>query len=205
MKQELVVNRLIRLIQNYLIIGLPFVIICMVWSSLQTEPGNLQNASYITQKVWDALGFNIMLWFATLIVFLFILVVAPNVREKTLRRLANLQERDEREQYITGKAARTAYISTLSLMIFFLFFSIFSLRVFTTPKTATTKHQASVSIGLHFGVLDKTPVETRTEGKILFESNDIPLSKSAIILILLSWQLLSFNLAARKEQRKGMD
>ncbi|MEO8402415.1 MAG: hypothetical protein ABI597_11600 [Gammaproteobacteria bacterium] len=198
-------NRIIRLIQNYLIIGLPFVIICMVWSTLQPESGNLQNASYITQKIWAALGINIMLWFSTLIVYLFILVIAPKVREKTLRRLANLQERDEREQYITGKAARTAYISTMSLMIFFLFFSIFSLRVMETPKSATNKHKMSVSIGLQFSLLDETPVETSPEGKTLFVSKDIPLSKSAIILILLSWQLLSFNLAARKEQLKGMD
>lgn len=121
-------NKLIRFIQNYLIIALPFVIACMIWSTVSPEEQFLAEASTLTTMIWNALSINLMGWFAILVLFLTLSVIAPSIREKTLRRLANLKERDEREQYITGQASRAAYISTLSLTLFFLFFSIFSLK-----------------------------------------------------------------------------
>ena len=125
----------------------------------------------------------------------------PEAREKTLKRLANLKERDEREQYITGKASRTAYISTLSLLVFFLFFSIFSLNIHRLPESeAINGKTGTVAIGLQFNLLDEPRVETnQATGQVLFESKDIPLSKTAILLILILWQLAAFNITARRE------
>ncbi|MBK7845848.1 MAG: hypothetical protein IPJ71_19605 [Bdellovibrionales bacterium] len=90
-----------------------------------------------------------------------------------------MKERDEREQYITGKASRTAYISTLSLLVFLLFFSIFSLNIHRLPESeAINGKTGTVAIGLQFNLLDKPRVETnQATGQVLFESKDIPLSK----------------------------
>jgi len=203
MKEDLAVNKIIRLIQTYLMFGFPFVMICMVWETIYTENKILKDATTLTRTLWDALGWNLMLWFAVLIIFLVMLVAVPSVREKTLRRLANLKDRDEREEYITGKASRAAYISTLSLMIFFLFFSIFSFNIYRVPQTEAIngKHLfASISIG--FNLLDKPAVENYSKKEVLFKSKNFSLSTSAIILILLGWQLLIFNLTARKERLK---
>jgi hypothetical protein len=194
------VNKAIRIIQSYLIFALPFVIACMTWSTLHSESEILKNASFLTKATWEALSWNLMFWFIILILFLILLVAVPSAREKTLKRLANLKERDEREQYITGKAARATYISTLSLMILFLFCSVFTLNIYRAPESqAINGKRGTVSIGLHFALLDESKTEKISENQVLFESKDIPLSKSAIILIFLSWQLLSFNLTARKE------
>jgi len=191
------VNKIIRFIQNYLICALPFVIACMVWETVQPK---IQFGKSI---LWQILSLNLMLWFVVLILFLISLVTMPSVREKTLRRLANLRERDEREQYITGKAARAAYISTLSLMILFLFFSMVSFQISAIPKDqAVNGHHTEVSIGIHFsflekkndGILNQTP-----KNKIYFDSNKIVPSASTILLFLLCWQILIFNLTARKE------
>ena len=114
-------NKIIRYIQNYLICALPFVIGCMVWETIQPDIQFGKSSSIIAKVLWELLSWNLMLWFAFLVLFLISLVAISSVREKTLRRLANLHERDEREQYITGKAARAAYISTLSFLILFLF------------------------------------------------------------------------------------
>lgn len=142
-----------------------------------------------------------MLWFVILILFLILLISMPVAREKTLKRLANLKDRDEREQFITGKASRTAYISTLSLLVFFLFFSVFSLNIYRLPDSEAINGKSKrVTIGLQFKLLDEPNYETnQATGQVLFESKDIPLSKTAILLILIIWQLVSFNITARRE------
>jgi hypothetical protein len=198
-------TRAVRFIQNYLIWALPFVLACMVWGTIHPEKDILINASLFTRATWEVLSWNLMLWFAILIVFLVLLVVLPEAREKTLRRLANLKERDEREQLITGRASRAAYISTLSLLVLLLFFSIFSLNIYRIPETeAINGKTGTVTIGLGFSLLDRPKMKATAESKVIFESRDIPLSKTAIILTLIIWQLAVFNLAARKENLRDI-
>lgn len=199
MKKEHAVNKTIKSIQNYLLIGLPFVIVSMIWSSTLSEKAILNNASIFTKILWEVLSWNLMLWFLVLVIFLFMLVLVPSARESTLQRLANLKERDEREQFITGRASRTAYISTLSLMILFLFLSIFTINVHRVPVSeAINGKTGTVSIGINFDLLDDA-TKAAPSSEVLFESKDIPFSKSAIILIFIVWQLISFNVTARKE------
>jgi hypothetical protein len=58
-------------------------------------------------------------------------------------------------------------------------------------------HHGTVAIGLHFDLLDESLAAPA--GGSLLALNGLPLSKSAIILVLLFWQLLSFNIAAKRE------
>jgi Ca2+/Na+ antiporter len=177
----------------------------MTWGTLSTEKEILTNPTLLTKCAWELLSWNLMLWFVVLILFLILLVALPDVREKTLKRLANLKERDEREQLITGRASRAAYISTLSLMILLLFISVFSLNIYRVPeKDAVDGKTGTLTIGLGFSLLDKPHVETNSENKVIFESKDIPLSKTAIILILLIWQLAIFNWTARRENLREL-
>ena len=198
----MIVDKLVRFIQNYLVMALPFVIACSIWGTVRDgEREILRDVSLLARASWELLSWNLMLWFAVLIVFLVLLVVSPEARERTLKRLANLKERDEREQYITGKASRAAYVSTLSILILFLFMSILTLNVSRIPPNEAVEGKTKqVSIGLNFKLTDEPRVQSRDSGLVLFESKDIPLSKTAIILILLSWQLVAFNVSARKEQ-----
>lgn len=196
-------NKTLRLIQSYLVIGLPFVIIFMIWNTIHTQNEIFLDASVIKKIIFNTLVVNLVLWFIVFIAFLIILVIMPSAREKTLRRLANLKERDEREEYITGKASRATYLSTLSIMILFLFFSVFSFNLYKIPKNQAENehHKLSFNIGLRFSLLNPPSVEKTPDGEVLFESNYISLSKSAIILILICWQLLVFNLTARRIQK----
>jgi hypothetical protein len=172
----------------------------MIWNTISPEKEILLNPTIFTKFVWEILSWNLMLWFAVLILFLVMLVIVPTTRESTLTRLANIKERDEREEYITGRASRVAYISTLSVMLLFLFISIFTINIYRAPESeAVNGKRGNVSIGLSLNLLDEPKVESNTSGEVIFESNDIPLSKSAIILILIAWQLLAFNISARRQ------
>lgn len=192
-------TKFIKVIQTYLIFALPLVLICMAWSSLVPQ-GGIASDNIFSKAAWEVLSWNLMLWFATLIIFLILLVLVPEARERTLKRLAGLKERDEREQQITGLAARSAYVATMGLLICLLFFSIFSLNVYRVPEAeAIEGRRGNLSIGFHFQLLDKPRIETDARGQVLFESKDIPLSKTAILLIIIVWQLAAFRITARKQ------
>ncbi len=200
-------NKVIRYVQVYLVLGFPLVIACMIWSTFDPQMTDSVGFS-LKHLVWEILAYNLMLWYITLILFLFSLILFSNIREKTLCFLANIKERDEREQYITGKAARFAYISNLGLLIFFLFFSTFSLKISVLPERPEGKRSnVHVGVGLHTDLVEnKAPAakiaENKTQEKTILNYNSYSLSNTTILLILLSWQLIAFNLAARKERNK---
>lgn len=189
--------KITRYIQTYLIFSLPLVVASMLWN-------NSSNNNTFLNIIHELLSWNMMLWFLVLTSFLIILVVAPRARELTLRRLANIKERDEREQYITGKASRVTYISTLSLMIFIFFLSIFSVNIHRLPdkQDINGKHHA-LNISLGFSLLEKSDSKRSQEKTVLFDSKIFSLSKETIIMILIGWQLIMFNWVARKEQMKA--
>jgi hypothetical protein len=56
-------------------------------------------------------------------------------QETTLRRIANIRDRDEREEFLTGQAARVSYLSTLAAGIFLLFLSAFRFSATSTKVT----------------------------------------------------------------------
>lgn len=198
-------NKIMRFIQNYLIIGLPFVVACMIWQTINPDINLLNNTSKITNILWTTLGINLMIWFLMLIVFLSLMVLVPAFREKTLKRLANIKDKDEREQFITGQAAKKSYISTLSMTIFLLFFSLFSLQViWGPPAVENEKHRGSVSISMGFSLLNKSSSGSisqdmeKASDTVVFDSKNLSLSSAALIFILLIWQILAFNMSARK-------
>lgn len=189
-----------KLLQNYLLYAAPFVVLVMVWSSLR-EPNAQPPPNLLTTAVWELGSWNLMLWFGCLLVFLGCLLFASSAREKTLKRIANVRDQDEREELISGKASRRSYISTLSLLIFLLFISVFSLEIKRVPSEQAMDGKTGVlNIGFNFDFFDRTQAPTEIAGEQqYFAAKDIPLSKSGIILLILIWQVATFAWSARRE------
>ena len=194
-------QKFIRGVQTYLLFAVPLVVLIMIWGTIQPESEVVKN-SFFVKFLWEALAWHLMFWFSVLILFLISLVVLPKTREHTLLRLANIKDRDEREEFVTGKAAKSAYISGLSLLLLLLFFSMFQLQITRLPAEQAINGKTGIlNLGMHFSLIDDPKIETSSSGKVLFETKDIPLSKSGILLILLAGQILAFHLRAKKEMR----
>ncbi len=194
-------SKFIKILQTYLMIGLPFIVVTMIWGKL----GNAEDSQkpWVQSILWEILSWNLMLWFALLIVFLIFLVFFKPAQEQTLKRVANIKEQDEREEYITGRASRGALISTLSILILLLFLSIFRLDIRQLPpEKAVAGKSGTLSIGLGFKMFDDPILEKTEEGKIWFQSKDLLLSKTGIILLIMIWQMTSYHLIARRELGK---
>lgn len=193
----------LRYLQSYLAYSLPAVVLCLAWSAWRQSHGTSSPGFWIAQILWELLSWNLMLWVLGLIVFLFILVFLPSARDRTLRRLANLRERDEREEYITGRASRAAYLSTLSILILMLFFSTFTVNVYRQPESESAGgKRGTLSLGLQFHLFDPAPSKHLQTDEVFFESKDIPFSKSALLLFVLLWQLVAFRVGANQELKR---
>ncbi len=192
-------NKVNKWLQNYLVLGLPFVVACVLWGTIQTDREIQSHGSFVQKIMWEVLSWNLMFWFLGLIAFLLLMVFVPSTREMVTRRIANIKERDEREVYITGQASKNAFTSTLSILIFLFFISIFTFNVSKIPpEEMINNHSKSLSIGFNFKLTDDPKIEKDQSGQVLVESKDIPLSKSAILLLLIVYQISTFGFSARR-------
>jgi hypothetical protein len=192
-------NKINRWLQNYLVFSLPFVVVCATWGSIQSDREILVKGSFLTKAAWEVLSWNLMIWFLSLIIFLILMVFVSSTRNMVTRRIANIKERDEREIYITGQASKNAFTTTLSILIFLFFISIFTFNVSKIPPEEIVNNRAkSLSIGFNFKLTDDPRIEKDQAGQVLVESKDIPLSKSAILLLLIVCQISVFGFSARK-------
>lgn len=181
------------------VFSLPFVVICATWSNIQSDREILVDGSFLVKAAWEVLSWNLIIWFLSLITFLILMVFASSTRDMVTRRVANIKERDEREIYITGQASKKAFTTTLSIIIFLFFISIFTFNVSKIPPEEVVSNRGkSLSLGFNFKLTDDPRIEKDQTGRVLVESKDIPLSKSAILLLLIICQISVFGLSARK-------
>jgi hypothetical protein len=184
-------------VRNYLILMAPGAVTFMFWLKANYAPSD--EVHDLHGGLGVVLLFCFLTWVLALFIFAIMLVVSKSIREQTLRRIANVKERDEREQIVTGKAARTTYISTLSFLILLLVLSIFQVNVVKLDSANPDGKKHTLNVGLKFNLMDSGKEEKNLKGETILQSNDIPLSKTGIVLAIFAWQIIAFSLCARRE------
>ena len=194
-------NKLIRSIQTYLVTSTLPVLLTAYWSSV-SKPAQY---SLPVSILWEICAWNLIFWFFTLFIFLVLLVVNKTARELTINRIAGLKDRDERETMISGNAAKTTFITSISILIFLFFLSVFQFQVrHLPPEEMLNGKSKTMSISFGFKLFeDSESASTHTlsepqPGAIIL-TKDIPLTKSSLLLLLIVWQLFSFRMSMRKQ------
>jgi hypothetical protein len=183
---------------RYLVYSLPLVITAITWGSFQSDQEIRSTGSLITKWAWEVLSWGTIVWFICLFVFMVLLVFRKETQESTIKYLAGIKERDEREQAIVGMAARRSFVATTGLLVSLLFLSCFTLNVARLTDQTIDGKKSSLSLGFHFSASDLRAVPSE-DGTVIYEHRDLPLSKSGIILLILVWQLSTFRIRARRE------
>jgi len=143
-----------------------------------------------------------MAWLVAGIYFFLALTFNSHYRERTLVKLANIRERDEREERIVGHASRQTFLIMLAVLISL--FALSTVRYDFTQKTADDSTR-SITIG-HFSLFDLKPeMVTSNHGGVehQYQSYSIPLSKTGLLLLMVGVQLAAFKLTARREIQRG--
>ncbi|MFN8944869.1 MAG: hypothetical protein ACK5WZ_09620 [Pseudobdellovibrionaceae bacterium] len=194
-------NKVNYWIQKYLVWALPIVVTTMVWGFFQSDLEIRQQGSFALTALWEIMSWVLMIWFLCLLIFMVLLVFRKDTQEATIKHLAGIKERDEREQIVMGMAARRSFVATTGLLIFLFFLSCFTLSVARLTDQTIDGKKSSLSLGFHFTGTD-TKTTTDNDGNVMYEHRDIPLSKSAILLIVLVWQVSVFRFKARQELKE---
>jgi hypothetical protein len=138
----------------------------------------------------------------TLAVYLSVrLLVSGPFREQVVTKITSIRERDEREAYLTGKAARATFLATLALLILLFCLNTISISFYRVPPEMAVKGKTGhVSLGVGFDLLknDQPGRMDSIPRQYLFNYKGLPLSSSSIILILFAWQIVVFNMSMRR-------
>lgn len=149
-----------------------------------------------------AFGIMLAFWMGLALYLCVRLVVSESFREKVLVRLTFIRERDEREALLTGRATKAAFLMSLAVLIFLLCLSCLQVSVYRVPADQAIHGKTGmVTLGWGFslradsgGQIRKAPVQRQD----IFTYTGLPLSSSAVILLLILWQIFSYNYTMRR-------
>jgi len=157
--------------------------------------GMVKNSTFIEYMNGFA-GLLIAVWMLLSLYLSARLVLCGEFRDMVMSGLTFIRERDERESILAGKAAKTAFLTTLSLLVFLFFLSCFHVSVYRVSKEyAVDGKTGHITLGVGFNLLDRDsrePPESMSRRMDIFSYTGLPLSSSAVILILIVWQLVSY-------------
>lgn len=154
------------------------------------------------RAAYNASGFAYALWMLLSIYLGVRLILSETFRDRVLARLTFMRERDEREALLTGRATKTTLMTSLAILIVLFCLSCFQVSFFKLPpEQALDGKTRGFSLGLKFSLL-KNFEANRTDTALarydVFSYDGLPVSSSAIILLLIVWQIASYNCTMRR-------
>ena len=194
-------NRADSVLVKVFLYGLPIIVIFGVFSySYNTEIIN--HATGIAKFFNNLAGLAYATWMTLCIVLSIRLMVSGPLRDQVLSRFTFIRERDEREVMLTGKAARTTFLTTLAILLFLFCLSCFQVSIYRVPpEKAVDGKTGVVTLGLTCNLLENSKQVGAHDDEIrqqdIFTYSGLPISGTAIILGLILWQICSYNVTMR--------
>jgi hypothetical protein len=188
-------------ISKYIAFSIPFVIWIVTWSINLTSSGE----KYVEPKtfLWEILSWNFIAWFVLLVYFIISLVFWGKFREAILTALTFSKERDERESFISGRASKATFYSTLSILILFFFLSGLHLHIYRKPKEeAVDGKRGSITIGYSFNFVNSAKKDLQvfdnSKNEKILVIDGIPFTQESLILFLILYHIASYHIFTRK-------
>ena len=194
-------KRLDSILLKLFLYGLPAFIAFAAFSYAYSL-GVLNHANAYLNLLNSFAGLVFALWMTLALYLSARLMVSGPFRDQVLAKITFIRERDEREAMLTGKATRTTFLTSLAVLIFLFCLSCFQISIYRLPlEKAVDGKTGIVSLGLGFNLLEHSkqdnPSET-VEKKDIFSYTGLPVSSATVILILIAWQIISYNYSMRR-------
>lgn len=138
-------------------------------------------------------GILFIFWILSLLVFLTRILWSAEYRGSCFTNLAGIRERDEREELIVGRAAKSSFLFMLSVLLILFFISTW--RYGERPSAGDASK--SLTLG-HLDLTERSSVRDLHSDTIYYP---IPVSKTALLMLVISLQLLSFRYFSRTTEK----
>lgn len=191
-------------ISKYLLIAIPFVVAVVIWAL--SAPNVEREVHGVTKVLWDILSWNFLAWFVLLVHFIISLVFWSTFREKILTMLTLSKERDERESFISGRASKATFYSTLAILILLFFLSGLHLYVYKKPKAeAIDGKRGTITIGYNFSFVNSDKKSVDVEGinknEKIIAFDGVPFTQESLLLFLILYHIASYHVFTRRRLR----
>lgn len=141
--------------------------------------------------------------FLILPVVIISMLISKELRESFFFGLAKVSEQDERETMIIGESSRKTLVSSMAILLLLFFVTNFTFSIKHLPtEQQTDGNTKRMQLGFKFDLFDtSSKTETLKDGSIV-SYQGVPLSKSGLMLLLMTWQLGAFWYISRKQLAK---
>jgi hypothetical protein len=147
-------------------------------------------------------GLILGLWMLLTICLCVRLLVSGSFRNKVLAKLTFIREGDEREVMLTGKATKATFLTSLAILIFLFCLSCFQVSIYQVPpERAVDGKTRMLSLGFGCHLLESskpTPPHETLQKTDIFTYAGLPVSSTGVILLLIIWQIISYNYSMRR-------
>ncbi len=167
-----------------------------LFSKLPTESTMMSVVSFF-------LGFCLFWWLAAGVYFFIAILISKKVRENIFSWLFRFKERDEREEVITAKAAKSSFL--LMAGVLFICFFISTFRLGYQPSANHENLHGHFTVG-HIEMkpepVDKIEKVSSSGEAINYNLYNFPLSKTGLIMLVLVIQFAAFRFFSFRYQKE---
>ena len=160
------------------------------------------DAAGLVRLLYNFAGFIFACWMMLSIYLSLRLMVSGRFRDMALAKLTFMRERDEREVALTGKATKTTFLTSLAILIFLFCLSCFQVSIYRVPpEKALDGKTGFVTLGFGFNLLERSgqaKADDTIQKKNILSYTGLPVSSSTVILVLIMWQIISYNYSMRR-------
>jgi hypothetical protein len=181
--------------------GLPGVLVLAVFSYFYSS--GVVNHAYVYFRLLNSFaGLVFAVWMMGSLYLSVRLMVSGPFRDQVIAKLTFIRERDEREALLTGKATRTTFLTSIAILILLFCLSCFQVSIYRVPpERAVDGKTGIVSLGVGFSLLERSKQvrpEDTIQKKDIFSYRGLPVSSTTVILMLIVWQIVSYNYSMRR-------
>jgi len=182
--------------------GIPVIALIAGFSYLS---GAVSHHAGFSKLLNNFMGLVFALWMALSMYLCVRLVVSGPFRDQVIAKITFIRERDEREAILTGKAAKTAMLTSLAFLILLFCLSCFHVSVYRVPpENAVDGKTGFITLGFGFDLLkhgEQDRPEERIQRQDIFSYRGLPVSGTTVILMLIVWQIIAYNCSMRRLMR----
>jgi hypothetical protein len=194
-------KKLDSLLLKVFLYGLPVFVMLAVYAHFFAAGAVERDAPYAGFLSSGFFGVAVAMWLALSVYLSIRLLISGPFREQVIAKITVIKERDERETHLTGKAARATLLTTLALLVLLFCLNSIQVAVYRLPPEKAVEGRTGIlSMGVGFDLLKNDAAERpdAVARQYIFKYKGLPLSSSAIILILMAWQIASYNYSMKR-------
>jgi hypothetical protein len=181
--------------------GLPILVVYAVFS-YSIDWKNVPQSDNFLRTLYDLGGLILGVWMILAVSLSLRLIFSGTFREATLAKLTLIKERDERESFLTGKAAKSTMLASIAILIFLFCLSCFQVYYYTLPPEQVVEGKTkAISLGMRLDLFADEAgkaADAAAGGKSLWLYSGLPFSSSSIILGLIIWQIGFYHFSIKR-------